>query len=180
MLEPVAHAHLDLAAGALVRQDLDRATREVTSAESVGRGHAMAWRHGLRARLYRGEIALVAGDIAEAQRAATEVLCESQRIGMSRYAVLADLLLARSRLAADERVAHEDIDRLLGALREVAGMEAWHLTARVAAAANVDRWWTLAEARVAELAAHAGAHADDLQRAAGTTLARMRTPSRRR
>jgi hypothetical protein len=177
MVEPVAHAHLDLAAGALAGGDLDRAGHEVEAAEAVGGGHAMAWRHGLRARLYRGEIALDAGRAEHARQTATEVLLESKRIGTRRYTALADLLLARSRLAAGERIAHEELDRQLGGLREVAGMEAWRLTARVAATANVDRWWGLAEQRVAELAAHAGVHAESLQRVAGTMLARMRTPS---
>jgi tetratricopeptide (TPR) repeat protein len=180
MLEPIAHAHLDLAAGELARGDLDRAAREVEAADAVGGAHAMAWRHGLRARLYRGEIALEAGQTADAQQAATEVLGESRRIGSARYAVLADLLLARSRLAADEPIADEDLDRLLGALREVAGMEAWRLTAKVAASTKVDRWWALTETRVAQLAARAGPYAEGLQRAAGTMLDRMRTPSRSR
>jgi tetratricopeptide (TPR) repeat protein len=177
MLEPVAHAHLDLAAGALALGDLGRAGREVEAAEAVGGGHAMAWRHRLRARLYRGEMAVDAGCAAEGQETATQVLLESKRIGTRRYTALGGLLLARSRLAAGEPVAEDELDRQLGALREVASMEAWRLTARVAAAANVDRWWALAEQRVAELAAHAGPHAEGLQRVAGTTLARMRTPS---
>jgi DNA-binding SARP family transcriptional activator/tetratricopeptide (TPR) repeat protein len=180
MLEPAAHAHLDLAAGALVGEDLDRAAREVEASEALGSGHAMAWRHGLRARLYRGEIALDAGETTEAEQAATEVLRESQRIGTARYTALASLLLARSRFAAGEEVAEKDLDRLLGELREVAGMEAWRLTAKVAVEAKMDRWWSLAEMRVAELAARAGPYADSFQRVAGTTLARMRTPSRRR
>jgi hypothetical protein len=73
--------------------------------------------------------------------------------------------------------------RVLGGF-EIEGLEqsaeAWRLTALVAAVGKVDRWWALAETRVAELAAGAGPHADSLQRVAGTTLDMMRTPSRRR
>ena len=179
MLEPMSHAHLDLAAGALLRGDLARAGTEVTLAHDLGDRHALAWRHRLRGHLYRAEIAMAAGDNAAAQQTATEVDAEARRIGTARYVTLAGLLLARARLGAGEPVDLGEVDRLLGALGHLAGMEAWRLTGAVAAAAAVDRWWVLAETRVAELAAHAGPYTATLERVAGATLASMRTVSRR-
>jgi hypothetical protein len=44
MSEPMSHAHLDLASGALLAGDLDRAGAEVAAAEALGDRHAMAWR----------------------------------------------------------------------------------------------------------------------------------------
>ncbi len=179
MLEPMSHAHLDLAAGALLRGDLDRAAAEVAAAHDLGDRHAMAWRHRLRGQLYRAEIALASGDVAVAHEAAADVREQARRIGTARYRTIAGLLLARTRLAAGEPVDLEEVDHLLSGLSHLAGMEAWRLTGSVAAAASVDRWWVVADTRVAELATYAGDHAATLVRVAGTTLARMRTVSRR-
>ncbi len=178
MLEPIAHAHLDLAAGALARGDVDRAASEVAAAEDLGSGHALAWRHQLRARLYRGEIALAAGDPDGAAETAAAITEQAQRMGIARYDVLGRLLTARARMTAGEPADVEAVDELLATLPTLAGLEAWRLTAAVAAIAGEDRWWALAETRVVELSVHAAGHADALQRAAGTMLDRMRTATR--
>ena len=180
MREPMAHAHLDLAAGALVAQDLDRAVAEVGAAMGLGDRHAMAWRHGLRARLYQAEIALAGGDSERATTVAADLLAEARERGVLRYQSLAGLLLVRARLAAGENVDLAAVDRVLAGLGNVAGMEAWRLTATVAAAAGVERWWALAETRAAELAAHAGPRSSNFERVAAATLERMRTAKRRR
>jgi tetratricopeptide (TPR) repeat protein len=179
MPEPMAHAHLDLASGALLSGDLDRATSEVGAALGIGDRHAMAWRHRLRARLYRAEIALASGEGDAAGGLAGELLAEARELGIARYQSLAGLLLARARLAGGDTVDLAGVDRILAGLGRVAGLEAWRLTAAVAAAAGVERWWALADTRVAELAAHAGPRASSFQRVAGATLERMRTVGHR-
>lgn len=178
MPEPTAHAHLDLAAGALARDDVDRAVAEVAAAEALGSGHALSWRHVLRARLYRGEIALACHDTDRAAELAHQVIAEAEAIGTSRYAVLGRLLTARAQLSVGEKVDRAAVDALLESLVTVAGLEAWRLTAAVASAAAEDSWWTLAEVRVVELAATAGVNAEVFRQAAGTMLDRMRTVTR--
>ena len=179
MPEPMAHAHLDLASGALLSGDLDRATSEVGAALGLGDRHAMAWRHRLRARLYQAEIALASGQGDAAAGLAGELLAEARELGIARYQSLAGLLLVRARLAGGDSVDLAGVDRILAGLGHVAGLEAWRLTAAVAAAAGVERWWALADTRVAELAAHAGPRASSFQQVAGVTLEGMRTVSRR-
>jgi DNA-binding SARP family transcriptional activator len=178
MSEPMSHAHLDLASGALLAGDLDRASAEVAAAEALGDRHALAWRHVLRARLYRGEIALAAGDATIAADLAEDVHGVGERIGAARYVALGGLLLVRARLALGQPIDLAETQVLLDRLGLVAGMEAWRVTAAVAAAAGEDRWWTLAETRVAALSSHAGPHARTFQRGAGATLDRMRTAGR--
>jgi hypothetical protein len=62
------------------------------------------------------------------------------------------------------------VDRLLGELHEVAGLESWWITADVAKAFGVDRWEELARRRVGDLQAHAGRYAASLERAATRRL----------
>jgi hypothetical protein len=178
MYEPMSHAHLDLASGALLAGDLDRAGAEVAAAEALGDKHAMAWRHVLRARLYRGEIALRAGDATAAAELATDVHGVGRRIGAARYVVMGGLLGARARLALGESIDFEETQALLDRLGQVAGMEAWRITGAVAAATGEHRWWALAEDRVANLLSRSGPYAGTFQRGAAATLERMRTAGR--
>jgi hypothetical protein len=178
MAEPMAHAHLDLASAALLDGDLDEATAEVAAAHLVGRTHALAWRHLLRARLYEAEIALARGDAVVAAEAAGEVEAEARRIGTARYVALAGVLRATALVWSGEPIDPASVDQLLNELPRVAGLEAWRVTAQLAAATGSDRWWGVADTRVAELLARAGDHAPTLQRAAGATLERMRTAGR--
>jgi hypothetical protein len=176
--EPMSHAHLDLASGALLAGDLDRAGAEVAAAEALGDTHAMAWRHVMRARLYRAEIRLGVGDPAMAAELAGDVRDIGRRIGAARYSVMGGLLLVRAHAAMGEPIDLADTQSLLDDLGHVAGMEAWRITGAVAAATGQDRWWLLAEQRVAALRSQAGPYAPTLQRVAGATLERMRTAGR--
>jgi len=179
MREPMSHSHLDLAAGALVAADWERAQAEVDAADALGQAHALAWRHALRGQLYRGELSLARGDIESAHEIGGAVRTRAEAIGTARYRTLAELLIARTRLAGGLPVDLDVVDGLLLGLGNLASMEAWRLTAMLASAAGVERWWKLAEDRVAALLPHAGPHAETLQRSAGTTLTRIRTAGRK-
>jgi hypothetical protein len=174
MVEPMAHAHLDLAAGALAAGDTDRAANEVAAAERLGSAHALAWRHQLRARLYVGEIRLARGDPYGASEIAADVTLQARDKGIARYEVLGRLLGARVLLTAGQPVERNTVDDLLAELTSVAGLEAWRLTAIVAAAGDEPRWWKLAELRVAELSDRAGPYAEQLQKSASATLDDLR------
>jgi hypothetical protein len=63
-------------------------------------------------------------------------------------------------------------------LPDLAGLEAWWLTAQAARATGIDAWWELAERRVARLAGEAGERGDGLRRYAAARLERMRTGGR--
>jgi hypothetical protein len=67
-------------------------------------------------------------------------------------------------------VEHHEVDRLLGELDEVAGLESWWITADVAQAFGVHRWEQLARHRVGALHRHAGRYAASLDRAAARRL----------
>jgi tetratricopeptide (TPR) repeat protein len=179
MTEPLSHAHLDLAAGALLAGQIDQAARRVDAYLALGERHALSWRHRMRAHLYRAEIALAFGDNESAMKVAADVGKEAAAMGASRHATLAELVEARARLASGEPIVLDRIARAVDRLGQLAGLEAWWLTAAMAAAAGVDAWMTLAESRVADLASRSGPYADRLCREAGTRLDRMRTTRRR-
>jgi hypothetical protein len=68
------------------------------------------------------------------------------------------------------RLDHEAVDGALTRLETLAGLEAWRLTAELAAAAGEDRWWRDAERRAGSLIAHAGPHGEVLRRFVGSTF----------
>jgi tetratricopeptide (TPR) repeat protein len=179
MTEPMSHAHLDLAAGALLTGRIDEAAKRVEASLAFGDRHALAWRHRMRAHLYRAEIALASDDYESAITLAADVGREATTMGAARHATLAELVEARARLLSGEPVDLDRIGRAVERLGELAGLEAWWLTATMAAASGVDAWMSLAESRVMDLASRAGPYAETLCREAGTTLERMRTTRRR-
>jgi tetratricopeptide (TPR) repeat protein len=171
MIEPLAHGHLDLASGALFAREPDRAARHLDAAAAIDREiHAMQWRHRLRRRLLRGRIALLADDATTALELGTGILAEADDRGMERYQVLGGILVAQARIVAGDRLDEAEIGDLLVRLPDVAGLEAWWITADLATATANDRFRALAETRVADLAARAGAYAADLTRAASSYL----------
>ena len=72
-------------------------------------------------------------------------------------------------------VEYETIEMVLQRLPEHSGLEAWWLTAEVAAVTNPDRFWTLAETYAERMAAHSGDYADTFRRYAGAQLERIRS-----
>jgi DNA-binding SARP family transcriptional activator/tetratricopeptide (TPR) repeat protein len=166
MGEPFAHAALDLCDAALRRGDPATALDLLATAADTGdMPHAYRWRHELRARLLSGRCALATGDFPAALETLDGVRAEAAQIGLRRYRVIAAVLLAEARYRAGERVNPASIAADVQALDEVASLESWWLTTALAQASGVDEWHTLAEQRVARLAADAGAHAASLHRA---------------
>jgi hypothetical protein len=104
---------------------------------------------------------------------------DAGRLGVERYVALAHLLEARARAAAGEPLDPTALGAVVEALPRLAGLEAWWLTAELAAAAGVDAWWGLAEQRAGDLAKEAGPHAETLRGYAAARLERMRTGGRR-
>ena len=168
--EAHGHAALDLADAALRAGDLSTAVewldRMATAPTSP---HVMKWRIDLRHDLLRGRSALAGGEVDEAAELAARVDAEAARLGVPRYARLAEQLAARAELAAGGTV---DLDRLEDtalALADAAPLESWWLLGELATATGEQPFHDLAEARVDALVAGSGPYADTL-RAAATRL----------
>src|SRR5271170_8051433 len=140
----MSHAHLDLAAGAMLRREFDVATSAIESARALGERHALAWRHKMRADLYTAEIARATGRLEDALHLADALVLVTSSMGVERLGALGGLVVARARREMGMPVDLDRLDALLEALGWVAGLEAWRLTAEVASTFGVDRWWGLA------------------------------------
>jgi DNA-binding SARP family transcriptional activator len=176
--EAQAHALLDLADGRLIAGDLDATARLLDAAEQLQHvEHGLRWRHLLRHRLLAARLALCRGDVGTAWRTGEELRLAAEATGGRKYVVLAALITARVRAAAGDGIDPQALQEHIDALDEVAGLEAWWVTAETAAALRVDRWWSHAEERAARLAAAAGDRRAGFERYAGARLQRMRTSS---
>ena len=176
--EPQAQAALDLADAALRRDDLGDASQELARAAALAAtGHAYAWRVVLRHRLLTTRVALADGRAHEAAHLARELATDAGAMGVRRYVILAELLAAQAGAIEGAALGAADHDRVavsLDALDEVAGPEAWWVTASLAAAFDESSWWAAAGARMARLAAGSGVRGEAFARRAGAELDRMR------
>jgi hypothetical protein len=171
LAEPWAHALLDLAAGQLLRGEWDAAAAFLDQADGLlADDHAFRWRHELRGRLLRARLDLAQGDPEAGRIGAEALVADAAGRGIPRYRVQAQLVAATAARQGGRTVDLHEMDRLLGELDEVAGLESWWITADVAQAFGVDRWEQLARHRVGALQAHAGRYAASLERVAARRL----------
>jgi len=171
LAEPWAHALLDLAAGRLLQDEWDAAANFLDQADGLlADDHAFRWRHELRGRLLRARLDLARGDPGAARVGAEALVTDAAERGIPRYKVQAQLVAATAARQVGRTVEHHEVDRLLGELDEVAGLESWWITADVAQAFGVDQWEQLARRRVGALHSHAGRYAASLERAAARRL----------
>ncbi|HEV3123972.1 MAG TPA: BTAD domain-containing putative transcriptional regulator [Candidatus Dormibacteraeota bacterium] len=174
-VEAQAHALLDLAEGRLLAGDLAATRRLLDDVAPLQRlPQAYAWRHVLRRRTMEGRLALAHGAGVDAVTIADEVVEDAEHVGAVKYGMLGRLLGARARAMIDEPVVLESVETVLLSLDRCAGLEAWWLTAEAAQTFAVERWWDLAETRVASLAANAGEHADGLRAHAARQMEALR------
>ncbi|MBV9577580.1 MAG: AAA family ATPase [Chloroflexi bacterium] len=167
-------ARLDLIEGRLIARDLDGEARLIEATSDVLDWHGVqAWHHHQRYVSQRARHALATGDYARAASLASDVLADGFDRRTRRYPLIAQLTLARARLAAGEAINHDECDRLLAELDQCAGLEAWYLTAELAAASGMDRWWRDAERRAGALVARAGDYAETLRRHVASTFAAL-------
>jgi DNA-binding SARP family transcriptional activator len=171
LAEPRAHALLDLAAGRLLQDEWDAAASFLNQAAGLlAEDHAFRWRHALRGRLLQARLDLARGDPEAARVGAEALVTDAAARGIPRYRVQAQLVAATAARQGGRTVDHHEVDRLLGELDEVAGLESWWITADVAWAFGVDRWEQLARRRLGALQQHAGRYAASLERAAARRL----------
>jgi hypothetical protein len=81
-------------------------------------------------------------------------------------------------LAQREPVDLDSLGAVLARLPECAGLEAWRITAEVAAATGEKAFWALAEGYVARLAASAGDRAESFTSYASRHLESMKRAGR--
>ena len=132
--------------------------------------HAFRWRHQLRRRLLQSRLDLVTSDFEAAASGADLLADDAAALGVPRHEVQARLLGAMARHRSGLRCDLDDVDHLLGGLDRVAGVEAWWLTAEVAACFGEARWRKLATQRASDLASVAGPFASSLRSAAAERL----------
>jgi DNA-binding SARP family transcriptional activator len=174
MPEAEAHALLDLADGQLQRDQLDAAEKYLDEAGPLQElDHANRWRHELRYWLLRGRLAHARNRAEEAIALARRVHGAAAEMGAARYADLAKVLEIMSAAELGER-SEPVVGVVLKRLPGHSGLEAWWLTAAVAAARTDPAIHELAEASAARLATHAGAYAANFWQYADARLQRMR------
>lgn len=164
-------AKLDLVEGRLLANDVDAAVGVLDGIDELAvwnGGHA--WHHRQRLGVLRASVALATDDAAGAAVAAATVIADSDDRRTLRYRLFATLVAAHARLADGDQIEHDELDRVLAQLDQCGGFEVWKVTAELAAAASVDRWWRDAERRAGALIANAGEHGETLRRYVATTF----------
>src|SRR5262249_45007973 len=111
----------------------------------------------------------------EALLLARRVYRTADEMGVLRYADLAQVLECLAVVAIGERINRAVVMGVLRRLPQHSGLEAWRLTAEVAAATNDVALRELAAAYAARLARHARDHAANFEQYAETRLDRMRS-----
>ncbi|MDQ6674362.1 MAG: AAA family ATPase, partial [Chloroflexota bacterium] len=167
-------ARLDLIEGRLLAHDLDAAKKLIEgSAELMTWNGVHAWHHHQRFLSLSAQHALASEDHDRAALVASGVVADCSDRHTQRYSLVARLTVARARLATGNPIDYDELDSVLVELEQCAGLEAWRLTAELAAAAGVDRWWRDAERRAGALVLQAGEHGETLRRYVATTFAAL-------
>ena len=113
---------------------------------------------------------LAAGDVDVAEARARVLEAEAMRRGDRRYSTLGRLLVLRARALRGGAVELASAEQVLASLDEVAGMEAWWLTAEAGADLGVAAWQAWAERRAEHLAGRAGPLGERFRAAAARRL----------
>jgi hypothetical protein len=172
--EMVFAAGLDLADGRLLAGDAAGAARRLDELVDLLMGQgSMTWHHRQRYGVLRARLALLEGDHALAREHAASVVADAEERGTPRYGAFARVMRAEAAAAAGDLVDHAGVDAALVQLDRCGGLEAWRVTAELAAATGVERWWRDAERRAGALVANAGDHGEPLRRWIGTTFAAL-------
>jgi hypothetical protein len=156
---------LDLLEGRLLLDDLAGAAEAIERALPVETLHGtMAWHHRHRYWVQQARFALATNDAASAREKAQRAVVDAEERGAARYARFGKLVVARAAIELGEPVDYDDLDATLTALDTCASMEGWLVTAELAAATGLDRWWRDAERRAGAFVSVSGEFAEPLRR----------------
>jgi DNA-binding SARP family transcriptional activator len=155
---------LDLLDGRLLAGDLDGAAAAIEQAAPVETLHGtMAWHHRQRYWVQCARFALATGDLDAAGERAARAVADADQRGSDRYGLFGRVVAARVAVGLGEPLDHDAVDVVLSGLDRCGSLEAWLVTAELAAATGLDRWWRDAERRAGALVAVAGEHAEPLR-----------------
>ena len=165
---------LDLLDGRLLAGDLDGAAAALERAAPVETLHGtMAWHHRQRYWVQCARFALATDDPVTARERAQRAIVDADQRGADRYGLFGRVVAARVAVRVGEPLDHDAVDAVLTGLDRCGGLEAWLVTAELAAATGVDRWWRDAERRAGALVAEAGEHAEPLRQWIGDRFAAL-------
>jgi DNA-binding SARP family transcriptional activator len=165
-------ARLDLADGRLLAGDVEGAIARLdATVDLLSEQGSMTWHHRQRYGVLCARLALITGDHDSARQLATDVVIDAEERGTARYGAFARIVCVEADAAAGEAVDHALADAALAQLDRCAGLEVWRVTASLAAATGVDRWWRDAERRAGTLVANAGEHGEGLRQWVAATFA---------
>jgi DNA-binding SARP family transcriptional activator len=168
-------AMLDVIEARLMVDDLEGAAAAIEGAAPVEGLHGtMAWHHRQRFWTQQARFALMVGDIDRARDLAERVVADAERRGSRRYLAFGTIVAARVAVASGAPLDHDQLNGVLTELEQCGGLEAWLVTAELAAATGVDRWWRDAERRAGSLVAVAGEHAEPLRQWIGERFAALK------
>jgi hypothetical protein len=181
MTEPSVAALLDRFEGRLLARDLDGAAEAEVAAAGVHTSMGtMFWRLRIRYDIQRARLALAREDPETAVALASAAHDAAVAQQSPRYAGLAAAVAARAQAAAGDAAAVEQdaLSKTIALLDGCGALEAWWVTAEVAAALeragiDADRWWRDADRRAGGLVGHAGAHSESLRRRVAATFAAL-------
>lgn len=158
---------LDLADGALLRDDLDGATALAQRLAAVDSWNGtMAWHQRHRLGLLRARVALADDQHDRAAELAAAVVDDAASRGARRYELLARAIGG----VADATVPPDALSSVVDGLGRCAALDGWTLVAALAASRHIDDWRKVAERRAAAAVAAAGDHADAARRFAERLL----------
>jgi DNA-binding SARP family transcriptional activator len=167
-------ARLDLIDGRLLARDLAGAARLIDETAEILDWHGVqAWHQHQRYLAQCAQHALATGDYQQAASLASRVVADGANRRTRRYPLIAQLTLARARLAAGGAIDYDACDAALSELEQCAGLEAWRMTAELAAAAGMDRWWREADRRAGALVVQSGEYGETLRRYVASTFAAL-------
>ncbi|MCU1346172.1 MAG: putative DNA-binding protein [Acidimicrobiia bacterium] len=163
LVEAAANGLLDLVCGEQLRGRHAQAWELLDQADRLAEGqHAFVWRHRMRARLLRARSCLAEGELGQALEFAGALAADAGRDGIVRYEVQARLVEASALRRSGRAVNLDQVALDLDRLTQVAGLEAWWITAGVAEVFGADAWYRLAEQRATYLMSRAGPHGASL------------------
>lgn len=167
-------AMLDAIDGRLLADDLDGAAAAIERAAPVETLHGtMAWHHRQRYWVQQARFALATDDLVATREKAHQAIVDAEQRGSARYALFGRVVAARVAAISGEVLDHDALDAALLALESCGGLEAWLVTAELAAATGVDRWWRDAERRAGALVSVSGDHTEPLRRWIGSRFAAL-------
>ena len=179
--EPAAHARLDQVESLLAGGRAAEAGSALGAAVDLfSSTSTMAWHQQQRIMLLSARLALASGEHARAAELAAQLAEDAAARTSERYGVLARHVAMLAAAGSGDLVPPDDVVSLLADLDRLAGLDAWRLTAQLAAGTGIAGLWSEAEARAASLCAQAAdvAHLDPVavERWVASTTENLRRP----